>query len=270
MAYKKGCGGLRDILLSVWGALYPVRNHYRKNWFTCVLYHQIDPSTFEKHIQYYSKHYTLCSLKELQDFYDNGIQLPRNPLFITFDDGWRSNYRLLPLIEEHEISVTIFLTTGLIGSNLYPPPINFYNEASIEEIEDAYPVKPERTMLTIEEIREMSKAVDFQAHGVHHHLSTILTPEKMREEILESKQAIEDITGKPVFAFAYPYNLANEREAEIVESCGFSLARVGDRVMNSFDTNRFLLNSIGINGDCSVDALNKKLLNAELKTILTT
>jgi peptidoglycan/xylan/chitin deacetylase (PgdA/CDA1 family) len=268
MAYKKGCGGLRGFLLSAWGALSPVREYYRKKWFTCILYHQIEPSSFEKHIQYYSKHYNLCSLNELRNHYENDDQLPRNPLFITFDDGWRSNYELLPIIKEKEIPVTIFLTTGLIGSNMIPPPITVYHESSIEEIEKAFTVKPVRTMLTVEEIRKMSKMVDFQAHGVHHHLSTILSPEKLREELLESKQLIEDITGNPVFAFAYPYNRAGMREAEIVESCGFTLARIGDRTMNSLDTNRFLLNSIGINQNSSVDAVRKKLLKAELKTIL--
>ena len=259
---------MRDFLLSVWAALSPVRNHFRKNWFTCILYHQIDPSTFEKHVQYFSNHYTLCSLNELREYYENGVQLPRNPLFITFDDGWRSNYQLLPLIEEKEIPVTVFLTTGLIGSNMIPPPITVYNELSIREIEEGFIARPERTMLTVEEIKEMSKVVDFQAHGVHHHLSTVLTPGKLREELLESKQVIEDLTGKAVFVFAYPYNRAGEREAEIVEACGFSLARIGGRTMNSSSSNRFLLNSIGIEQDSSVDAVRKKLLNAELKTLL--
>lgn len=270
MAYKKGCDGLRDFFLSAWGALYPIREYYRKKWFTCILYHQIKPSIFEKHIQYYSKHYNLCSLNKLRNHYENDAKLPRNPLFITFDDGWRSNYELLTLIEEKEIPVTVFLTTGLIGSNMIPPPITVYNESSIEELEANFIVRPERTMLTFEEIKEMGKVVDFQAHGVHHHLSTVLTPEKLKEELLESKRVIEDITGKPVFAFAYPYNHASKREAEIVESCGFSFARIGDRIMNSSNSNRFLLNSIGIKQNSSVDALRKKLLRAELKTILST
>jgi peptidoglycan/xylan/chitin deacetylase (PgdA/CDA1 family) len=210
----------------------------------------------------------VCSLEVLRDYYENGVPLPRNPLFITFDDGWKSNYSLLPLIETKEIPVTIFLTTGLIGSNMVPPPITFYSEATVEEIEAAYPISSERTMLTLEEIKEMSRVVDFQAHGVYHHLSTVLSPEKLREELQESKYTIEQITGNPVYAFAYPYNRAGVREAEIVESCGFTFARIGSRTMNTQSTNRFLLNSIGVGETNTVDEVRRKILNAELKTIL--
>ena len=267
MAYEKVCDRLSGLVLSTWGASGAFRNLFRGKWFTCVLYHRVDTKTFKAHIAYYSKNYSLCSLDYLRRFYQKEDNLPRNPLFITFDDGWKSNYELLSLLEEHDVPITIFLTTGLIGSNMIPHPINIFEESKIEAIESSYPIESERTMLTVNEIREMSKIVDFQAHGVHHHLSTRISEEKLKIEIKDSKESIEKITGKPVFAFAYPYNRAGEREARIVESCGLSLARAGGRTLNRFDTNQYLLNSIGIPENCTVKQLQNKLLRAELKTI---
>ena len=72
-----------------------------------------------------------------------------------------------------------------------------------------------------------------------------------------------------MYAFAYPYNRAGERESKIVAFCGYTLARAGERVMNSAKTNPFLLRSIGVENDCTLDRLKKKILRAEIKTLFS-
>ncbi len=268
MAYKKGDCELRDISLLGLGVFNPVRAYVKRNWFTFIMYHRVDPVLFEKHVAYLNTHYNITDLVCLQDFYENGASLPRNALFITLDDGWRSNYDLLPILEEKNLPVTIFLTTGLIGTTKKPAPIIDYYEKPVEEIKDVYPSESERTMLSVDEIKEMNTLVNFQAHGVNHHLSTYLSDEQLKSELMESKNTIEGITGKPVYAFAYPYNRAGEKEAKVVKSCGFVLARKGGRIMNNPYTDRFLLNCIGIAETCSLNDLKKKMFRAELKTIL--
>ena len=258
---------MKNFLLSSWGALQPIRNYFRKKWFTLILYHQINQAYFKEHFEYLSNQYNITPLSSLREHYEHGAPLPENSLFITFDDGWRSNYSLLPFIEEKEIPITIFLTTGLIGSRKIPAPLNYFQGKSIIGFTDNYPTQDERTMLTKLEIKEMSSIIDFQTHGVNHFPSTSLSSEQFRTELLDSKIDIEKITGKTVYAFAYPYNRASDREAQIVKSCGFSLARIGGRKMNYLDTNQFLLNSIGIEQNCSLSKFRKIILNAELKTI---
>ena len=44
-----------------------------------------------------------------------------------------------------------------------------------------------------DEIKEMSNLVNFQAHGVNHHLSTYLSDEQLKSELMESKNTIEGI-----------------------------------------------------------------------------
>ena len=79
----------------------------------------------------------------------------------------------------------------------------------------------------------------------HHHPSTHLSDEQLKTELTESKNTVEEITGKPVYALA-PCNRVGEKEIDIVKSSGFVLARTGGRMMNNSSRNRFLLNSIGI------------------------
>ncbi len=258
---------MRDFLLSTWAASRSIRNYAKRNWFTIILYHSINPEVFEKHLEYFSERYNIAHLDSLREHYENGSSLQRDSLFITFDDGWISNFSLLPLIEEKSVPITIFLTTSFMGTDRKPAPITYYQDDTIDEVENVSSFEAYRTMLNHEEIKEMSKVANFQSHGVHHHPSTLLSEDQLRTELLESRKAIEAITGKKVYAFAYPYNRAGVREAEIVASCGYSLARAGSRMMNNEKTSPFLLNSIGVEETCSINTLNKKILSAELKSL---
>jgi peptidoglycan/xylan/chitin deacetylase (PgdA/CDA1 family) len=259
---------LKNHAISIWGTLTPLRNFVRRNWFTFILYHQIEPKLFEKHIKYLEKQYNITNLEHLRKHYQDGSPLPRNPLFITFDDGWRSNYKLLSFIKKKQVPVTIFLTLGLLGTNKKPAPITVYLKKNSDERNIEYSMESERTMLNVEEIKEMSSCINFQAHGVSHYPPTLLSEESLKSELIESKESIEEITGKSVYAFAYPYNRANNKVAKVVESCDYVFARIGGRIMNRPDTNRYFLNSIGIEEKSSVYDLQNKLFKAELKTLL--
>ena len=258
---------MKNRIISIWGKVSPIRNFIRRGWFTFLLYHRIDPNLFRQHLEYLQNNYNIVSLDVLRDHYLDKIPLPKNSLFITFDDGWKSNYELTSIIEEFEIPVTIFLSTGFIGTNKKPAPLSVYNK-NFDEFENFYSIEPERTMLNLEEIREMSRIVNFQSHSVTHSPSTYITVERFRSELFESKEIIEKITGKSVYAFAYPYNKANYEMGKIVESCGYSLARVGGRKLNKPSSNPYLINCIGVDENDSITDLRRRLLRSELKTIL--
>jgi len=248
-----------------------------------ILYHDILPERFSEHLDYLEKEYNITHLDVLRDHYLKGTPLPQNSLFITFDDGWKSNYDLLSILQKKKgMPITIFLSTGLIGSNRKPAPRSMYdnfdandcvyeisvNGKIMKEIVLPLPEMPERTMLNIDEIKEMSKIVNFQSHLVNHHVSTVIPDELLRDEMTRSKETIESITGKQVYAMAYPYNSVDERETQFAKESGYVMARSGGRVVNDAITDRYMLNCIGISSNWSVKQLRDALLRAEVKTVL--
>jgi len=61
-------------------------------------------------------------------------------------------------------------------------------------------------MLNNDEIIKMSGVVNFQSHGVTHSQASALNADEFLAELKDSKHFIEGLTGKDVYAFAYPYN----------------------------------------------------------------
>ncbi len=72
----------------------------------------VTPKTFEMQIVEISKRFKILPLEDFVTHSGDG-----RVCSITFDDGWRDNYEFaFPLLKKHGAPATIFLTTGLIGS----------------------------------------------------------------------------------------------------------------------------------------------------------
>lgn len=74
-------------------------------------------------------------------------------------------------------------------------------------------------------LRELSKCFEIGSHTRNHMKLTSLGGRLLREEIQESKTELENIIGKPVEVFAYPYGSYNSRVREEVIAAGFKGAR---------------------------------------------
>jgi peptidoglycan/xylan/chitin deacetylase (PgdA/CDA1 family) len=104
----------------------------------------------------------------------------RAPIHITFDDGHRSNYeQAFPLLEEFRVKATFFLLADHIGTDS-----KFIGWAHA---------------------REMSAAGHrIESHGLAHRVLTACTKAELREEVLRSKQEIEDHLGLEVDSISAP------------------------------------------------------------------
>jgi peptidoglycan/xylan/chitin deacetylase (PgdA/CDA1 family) len=72
---------------------------------------------FRAHLEYLRRHFNVISLPTLMEHYLHGRALPPNPVVLTFDDGYRSNYSLAyPLLREYGMPATIFLTTDFVDA----------------------------------------------------------------------------------------------------------------------------------------------------------
>lgn len=74
---------------------------------------------FEKQIVYLKKHYNIISLNKYIKSVNGTKKLPKNPVILTFDDGYRNNFTvLLPIIRKYVFPAIIYLPTKQIGTKI--------------------------------------------------------------------------------------------------------------------------------------------------------
>lgn len=73
----------------------------------------VDTSSFEAHIRWLRKHFTILPLVELVE--NLGTRYDKPPLAITFDDGYANNYTdAFPVLRSTGTPATFFITSGFI------------------------------------------------------------------------------------------------------------------------------------------------------------
>ncbi len=137
-------------------------------------------------------------------------KLPKKPIVLTFDDGYEDNHRnLLPLLREYKMKAVVYA----LGERKHKT--NFWDTAKGE---------PEASLLSGEQIREMSDSgfVEIGAHSLSHRNLAELPIVEMKREVEESKKSLEDLLGKAVPSFAYPYGDQNPEVKKAVREAGFT------------------------------------------------
>ncbi len=77
---------------------------------------QLAVSEFDNQMRHLAGKYSPVSLTQAVDYLEGRIALPRNPVAVTFDDGYRSSYVLGgPVLKKYNIPATVFITTSLLG-----------------------------------------------------------------------------------------------------------------------------------------------------------
>jgi Polysaccharide deacetylase len=141
----------------------------------------------------------------------DGNATSKNLVAITFDDGFRSAFEYgLPVLQRYGFTATVFLVTDYCGKT------------------NSWPGQPLRVMrrplLHWVEVREMSEAgIAFGSHTRTHPDLRTVTRRDAEEEMIDSKKAIEDATGRSVKLFAYPYGAYNPTVKRVAQ-LHFSLA----------------------------------------------
>lgn len=84
-------------------------------------YLNVAPETFRSQLQYIkNRGYSVVTMSDLINFFDQNTPLPPKPLLITIDDGYKDNYTYaFPILKEFSYPATIFLSTGLMQNGDY-------------------------------------------------------------------------------------------------------------------------------------------------------
>jgi len=113
----------------IFGLVSRLREHAPSPWLTVLTYHSIRPNpgpfdegvvdgsaaSLDRQLEMARHFGTPITLSELRDALQGKRLLPRRPLLITFDDGYRDNFDVaLPILLRHRIRATFFVSTGFV------------------------------------------------------------------------------------------------------------------------------------------------------------
>ena len=196
-----------------------------------------NPEVFAQHMKYLHENgYSAVGLQEAVRCVEDSSNVRRQPVVITFDDGFRDfATHAFPILQKYGFSATVFLPTAYIGG-------------------DAREFKG-IACLTWGEVRELRKAgIEFGSHTVTHPQLRSMKAEDVGYEVRASKETIEDELGCVVKSFAYPYafpetdklftrRLRNTLEAVGYESGVSTIIGTADRSDDRFFMRRLPMNS---------------------------
>ena len=86
--------------------------------------------------------------------------------------------------------------------------------------------RPGARPMTLDEIRTLvaNPALTIGAHGAHHDRLPVQPEDTQRADVAECKRVLEEVVGRAVTAFSYPFGAWSARTARIVRQAGFALA----------------------------------------------
>ena len=160
---------------------------------------------FQRHLDYFQRRFEPVSLSEVQRRVKESYS--KNPtITITFDDGYRDNVDFaLPLLIERKIPCTYFVSTAHI---LDQKPFGHDLDAG-----NVLPVN------STKQIREWSDAeIEMGCHTRNHvDFGKVQDPAELHREIVDAKDELEQMIGKPVRHFAFPFGTAAQLTPEAIE-----------------------------------------------------
>jgi peptidoglycan/xylan/chitin deacetylase (PgdA/CDA1 family) len=204
-----------------------------------LMYHDPSPETLERHVESLRKHHTIIPLRRLVEALESGslAELPPDPVVITLDDGHRRNVLLTDTLTRLEIPATIFLCSGLIGTDSHFWFLDHPDPERLKRLPDAERIdalesaglneRAEHTeahALSADDIAAMKNAVDFQSHTVSHPILTACDDDKARSEIAVAKNDLEERFGLEIYALAYPNGDYGAREIRLAREAGYRCA----------------------------------------------
>lgn len=174
-----------------------------------VYFHNLESEDYEKFkefVQFFrARGYSFVSV-------DSYSENRRKQIFVSFDDNYRSWHRALGLLNELDIRVTFF-------TNSLP----FREVAEKTTIEDYYRRlnhKGERVSLSCQELKEIFHAGHTVACHTHSHFDMgKLSFDEAIQEIKINQVFLEEIIGKPIKHFSFPFGMRRNFSPELQAWC---------------------------------------------------
>lgn len=152
----------------------------------------------------------VISLRSLVSMLKNNIELDKDYVVLTFDDGCeRFQTIALPILQKYNAPSTIYPVSGFLGCVASWPKI----------------INHDLRLLSKENLQSVANSgVDIGGHTVNHVKLREVLKQDAKKEIEFCKRDLESIIGQELFSFSYPHGSFNEEIAQLVSSAGFYCA----------------------------------------------
>ncbi len=183
-----------------------VDDRYRGNPISCTR------AEFAAFLRFFRRFFRVVPLEELIARLRNGEDLGGH-MTITFDDGYRDNYRYAaPELRRLGLPACFFVATELISSEHVP---RWDADRGISS-----------EWMSWDEVRELrAQGFEIGSHTMNHVDLGIASGDEARREITGSKDRLEHELGGAVPYFTYPFGnegQITEENRKLVEEAGFS------------------------------------------------
>ena len=152
--------------------------------------------------------YQVISLDDAVAGLAGKIMLPAKPLVLTFDDAYVDFLEhAAPVLKSHGYPATVYAVSSLVGTTsswdagIGPDPAPLMNAGQLREVQDM--------------------GFTIGSHSSSHLRLAEQSDERIHSELRDSKHALEDLLGRRVDHFCYPYGSHDLRCVEAAAQAGY-------------------------------------------------
>ena len=191
--------------------------------------------------------FTIVSITELQKFLSYGETETSRTAFISFDDAWAGNLKLIPVLEKYNIPITLFAATKSIEDGelwlsvvrrafpkiskeirkeLKPRDLKNLPFKSCEQLYQAakMQIKIKRSIMTREQLIAFSKYVSFGSHTVNHPILPNCSKDQVNLELKESEKKKKKWGLTVNHCLAYPNGTYCSKTIDIIKNSTYKYA----------------------------------------------
>lgn len=161
------------------------------------------------------------------------LQGPVGPgVVITFDDGCETDLLMAaPLLREHGMDATFYVTTGFVGKKGY---------------------------LTVQQLRELhGLGFEIGCHSKTHPYLSDLDKGSLRDEVSGAKAQLEEWLGSGIEHFSCPGGRYNAQVQAAVREAGYASMATSRNHANGLSTDRFELGRVAVLRGAGAEAFEK-------------
>ena len=218
----------------------------------------VSPALFADHMAYLHRHsYTPITVSQfVRDRAQEKTALPKRPVVLTFDDGFADFFtEVLPVLQRYSFPATLYVPTMFInGTSRW---LQMEGEGT-------------RPMITWEQLSEIAASgIECGSHSHSHPQLDVLPPHVARNEIVLSKELLEQHLGREVVSFAYPFGYHTASVRRQVKEAGYASACAVKFEMCSESTDHFALTRFIVKSETCTDTFAALLSGRSASTATT-